>query len=89
MVDVTDATFETEILERSDHVPVVVDLAGDEGLADAAGENEGELAAGERPASCGCDLAGIHPHLGNRTGKPVPAQTATRAGFFLETILPG
>lgn len=26
MVDVTDATFETEILERSDHVPVVVDL---------------------------------------------------------------
>ncbi|MBA3282981.1 MAG: tetratricopeptide repeat protein [Acidimicrobiia bacterium] len=26
MVDVTDATFETEILERSDQVPVVVDL---------------------------------------------------------------
>lgn len=26
MVDVTDATFETEILERSDSVPVVVDL---------------------------------------------------------------
>lgn len=26
MVDVTDATFETEILDRSEHVPVVVDL---------------------------------------------------------------
>ena len=28
MVDVTDATFETEILERSDEVPVVVDADG-------------------------------------------------------------
>ena len=26
MVDATDATFETDILERSDRVPVVVDL---------------------------------------------------------------
>lgn len=26
MIDVTDATFEQEVLERSDHVPVVVDL---------------------------------------------------------------
>ncbi|HEY4376780.1 MAG TPA: thioredoxin domain-containing protein, partial [Acidimicrobiales bacterium] len=29
MVDVTDATFEAEILERSDQVPVVVDLWAD------------------------------------------------------------
>ncbi|MGA2036679.1 MAG: thioredoxin domain-containing protein, partial [Acidimicrobiales bacterium] len=26
MIDVTDATFETEVIERSDRVPVVVDL---------------------------------------------------------------